>query len=407
MTNSKTGRFGGRAGSLNDPPKTLSGNEKRLKVIHFCFCVCQFLIVIGYISQSMKVEVVFSFVSRSYILLNVIPFILYFIDCKKMPPETFFIIFMGLSAIFAYLLHGEGVPAYNFFLTLCGYLALPMYFLFLKDLPFDETIHRVVKATTIMASLFFCYRYFTDPQYSLGGDLTFGYFNANYLSILLIQNITLLVVLKGMESGKGMRCFFWILVIFESYFVYLTHSRASFLCAVFLLCFSFRSKKTISKGFTNLAIILPIAIALLLTYIAGKGWLNGVMIFEKPLLSGRERMFQNAIVFILEQNPIFGYFSDYQLGNAHNSFLSVLTSVGIFGFIFFFGFYYRSVHELRKKLNGDPIRYLAYIGILMLFLEGCAESPLLVSGSMYAAAASPLLLFIKYGESAGEKKEKQ
>ena len=118
-------------------------------------------------------------------------------------------------------------------------------------------------------------------------------------------------------------------------------------------------------------------------------------------------MFNNAITVLLAHYPIFGYFHDYRLGNAHNAFLSVLTSTGVFGFSFFFFFYYYSVHKLREKLNGNATRYLAYLGILLLFLEGCAESPVLTAGSMYAAATSPLLLFIKYGEETEKPKEEK
>ena len=210
-------------------------DKKRLNIIRFCFCVCQIFNVIGYITNSYKLESLFAFISRSYILLIVIPFILFVISSEKLAPEFFFLILMGLSATLAFLLHSDNISLYSFVLTLSAYLALPMLFMYLDSVPFDRTLYSVIRVSAIATGVFFCFRFFTDPQYSEGGDLTLGYFNANYLSILLIQNISLLIVLKGFSSKKPVCLLYWAMILFEGYMITETHSRASLICVIVLI----------------------------------------------------------------------------------------------------------------------------------------------------------------------------
>lgn len=367
-------------------------------IIKFCFCIGQLLNVLGYITNCLGIESVFSLVSRSYIILNVLSFLLFFLDHAASNSKSkglLLLIMMGLSTLLAYFVHGSGVSMFNFVLILAAYLSLPMYIMYMDVLELDTGIYKVIKLSAIVTALFFIFRNVTHPEYSLRGDLTLGYFNANYLAILLIQNMSILLVLRFFDYRRLSRLVFWVLFLAEAYLVYKTNCRTAFVCVLVLFLFPLRKRKTVSRTMSNIFLIAPVLFVLVLNYMSSRGLLNGVEILGKPLFSGRETMFDFTVYSIM-RNPLFGLFNEYQLGNAHNAFLSVLASVGIIGFVFFYAFYYQTISSYRDQLHGNEVNYVAFIGILILFLEGCAETSVLLSGSMYAAATSPLLLFVRY-----------
>lgn len=375
--------------------------SSRMGTLGGLFCLIQIMNLIGYISNSMNMETVFSLVSQLYIVLNYLAFLLYMISPKrnKRAGESIVLfLFMLFSSILSYLA-SAGVGIYTFLITLSGYLALPMYLILVREIPTNQRTLKYTYFAAIGTGIFFLYRGFVNPEYILGTQaLSMGFFNSNQAAIFLVQNFSILIAFYPMKKKSPARVLILLLCVLEIWLIYKTQSRTALLCVVILVVGYVFRKMPLSRRSIRVLFIAPMVFVFLFMFLSNNAYISSIEILGKPILNGRNLIFYYALLN-LQGHYLFGNFSSSQFANLHNAYLSVLVSVGVLGFFLFLLFFWREVVRLWKQHSRNEVTYLAFLGFMLLFLEGCAEAAILVSGSMYAVATAQLLFLINYGES--------
>lgn len=369
------------------------------RLFRFLFCVTQVFNVIGYVSNALEMDSVFSLISQSYIIINVLSFVLFLFSTKRdeNAGNAFSLMFlMAITTLLSYFLNPGNCGAYEFILLLCAYLSLPMYMLYVKEIKITRGVLKCILLCNMGTAFFFIYSAHFRPEYhERSGALTMGFFNSNQAAIFLLQNISVLLAMCGLYIKFINRGFILAVCYIEIYLIILTQSRAATVCAWILLYFFFRKSARISERVIKFAAILPVIFISLLQYFADSPFVAGIEIFGKPLLSGREEIFAYTIKAISQSKRwLFGNFGRYLFENLHNAYLSVYASVGILGLLVFYIFFYSQIKSYWKKSGNSVVSKMAFVGLLLLFVEGSVESAVMVSGSMYAAASAPLILLM-------------
>lgn len=383
-------------------------NDWYLMILFFVMQVGNF---IGYVSQAYGSDGIFSLVSRGYILICFASFVLCVLRYPEAMNRSRLVLLLIIMAVWGVMsaLASNWVGMMPFLIVLWGYLSLPVYLIYMPYLPMRRSMANQIKVFSLLTALFFVYCFFTRPEYASRVDaITFGYSNQNRLAIYLIQNMSILLSLSKGEKQKITKILFILICAFETYLVYLTYARIAYVCAIVLwLYFLLGNRAKINRRTVVLFLVLPILflIALIAVYNSGRISHNATL-FDKPLFSGREEMYQTILQSMDLKTWLIGDFGRYQFGNWHNAFLTIICSIGIVGLVVFCLFFYWACMELRKYSENNSYKIMPFVGVLLLFVEGCAESATLVSGAMYASAAAQLVYLIHYGHRMAEEEQK-
>ena len=374
-------------------------NDRYLMILFLIMQVGNF---IGYVSQAYEAEGIFSLISKGYILICFASFILCVLRYPEAMNRSRLVLLLLIMAIWGVVsaISSNWVGMMPFLILLWGYLSLPVYLIYTPYLPIRRSMVNQIKVFSLLTALFFVYCFFVHPEYNARTDaITFGYSNPNRLAIYLIQNLSILLSLAKNEKQKNSKIFFMLICLFETYLVYLTYARIAYICAIVLWIYFLRGNKAkINKKTVILFLVLPVLflIAVIVTY-SFKIIPHSTTLFGKPLFSGREEMYLSILQSMDLRTWLIGDFSQYQFGNWHNAFLSIICSTGMIGLLVFYLFFFRAYMDLRKYSENNCYELMPFVGALLLFVEGCAESATLVSGAMYASAAAQLVYLVHYG----------
>lgn len=366
---------------------------------------------VGYVSQAYEAEGIFSLVSKGYILLCFISFIL----CVMKRPGAMnksklvlLLIAMAAVVMASYIASGGG-ETMGFLILLLGYLSLPAYLIFTPYLPFRKSMVNTMKLFNLLTALFFIYCFFVRPEYTPKTDaLTFGYSNQNRLAIYLVQNMSILLALAKNEKNKLIKILVILICLFETYLIYLTYARIAYICAIVLWLYFLRNKKVgIKKRTATLFLVLPLLFLVVVMAVYNAEIIpHDTILWGKPLFSGREEMYLFFLKNMSLPTWIIGNFAQYYFDNLHNAFLSILCTTGMIGLVLFCLFFFFALMDLRKYSEKNCYHVMPLVGLLLLFIEGCAEAATLVSGAMYASAAGQLVYLVYYGSWMFEEEQK-
>ena len=386
-------------------------NRKNDWLLMALFFIMQVGNFVGYVSQAYGAEGIFSLVSKGYILLCFATFLL----CVMKHPGAMnrsrlvlLLIAMAAMVTTSYIA-SSGVGTMGFLISLLGYLSLPAYLIFTPYLPFRKSMVNTMKIFNLLTALFFIYCFFVRPEYTPKTDaLTFGYSNQNRLAIYLIQNMSILLALAKNEKHKITKILVILICVFETYFVYFTYARIAYICAIVLWIYFLRNKNVeIKKRQITFFLLLPLLFLAVVAAIYDAEVIpHNATLWGKPLFSGREEMYLSILKTMDLPTWIIGDFGQYQFGNAHNAFLSILGTAGVIGLLLFCLFFFFAFMDLRKYSVNNCYKVMPFVGLLLLFVEGCAEAATLVSGAMYASAAAQLVYLVYYGNWAFEEEQK-
>ena len=366
---------------------------------------------VGYVSQAYEAEGIFSLVSKGYILLYFAAFLLCILKHPgAMNRSRLVLLLIAMAAVVtASYITNRSVGIVQFVVLLLGYLALPAYLILTPYLPFKKSMINMMKIFNLLTALFFIYCFFVRPEYTPKTDaLTFGYSNQNRLAIYLIQNMSILLSLAKNEKKKLIKILIVLICLFETYFVYFTYARIAYICAIMLWLYFLRGNRTTIKKRTIIfVLLLPALFLITVTAIYNSGIIpHDATLWGKPLFSGREEMFASVLKYMKLPAWIIGDFGQHQFTNSHNAFLSILCTTGLIGLVLFILFFFFALMDLRKYSEKNCYHIMPLVGLLLLFIEGCAEAATLVSGAMYASAAAQLVYLVYYGNWAFEEEQK-
>lgn len=383
----------------NQLPWRIRSSRKGL--LSFIFCLIQILNTIGYITNSSGISSIFSIVSQLYIVLVYGAFFVYlFLERKyrNVSESVLLLIFMVFSAAVSYVINPGSGGLYNFIVLLSGYISLPMYMIFVKDIPAKRTVINCTYVMAVITAIYFVFCGFFTPDYVVGTNaLSMGFFNSNQAGIFLVQNFSVLFAFFSIKKKRTTRICILILCAIEFWLIFLTQSRTAVFCVLVLLAGYLLRKRPVAQIVPRILFVAPFAAIFIMIWISNNDFINSIEVFGKPLINARDMIYYNSLQN-LQHNYLFGNYASGIFSNLHNAYLSVLLTVGVVGFSLFLLFFWEQTKQFERVHHRNEVTHMAFLGILTLYLNGCVEAAMMVSGSMYAAATAQLLLLMNYEE---------
>ena len=194
-----------------------------------------------------------------------------------------------------------------------------------------------------------------------------------------------------MSIGKRrFKVFNIILCAITIYLIFRTECRSCMIAVIFVLVFYifFRSA-VLPKPVVIIGMLLPVvtlAVYLIMYYSDPS---HAITFANKMLFSGRETIYIEVLNELRSPFTIlFGAVRKEYFYNAHNAFLSVLSSIGVIGTISY------TVLLIRRVLDVRQISPVATVCLLGLSIQACAESAMFVGSFPFNMF---LMLFLVLG----------
>lgn len=375
------------------------------------FKVCFYLTMVSnliiYIAQPFDLTVLIALASRCYMLCSfgalcytVFNSFRRYVPYKSIQILT--IIFMVSFALVSYLLSNSS-GMYQWIVRLLCYLALPVYLLYLDYLKPDKWTLHFIFLLSVIASLFFAALSFSSLRYAgyenyvgtSGAWMTLGYENPNQTAMYLLVTQIILLGAFYYYSKKSIRFLLFADVMYMGWLIIQTSSRTCIMISVLILVIGvLRKKFNIQKYIVTAILILPLLFFVLYPYLFGSGPVNSLEIVGKTDYSARGEIFRSAFTSV-SNRFLLGDFSKYQLENLHNGPLSVYASLGLIGLIIFYIYYLRAYYRILSYGFQCQTAFIAFLGLLSVFIHSCTESSFLTGGAMYAGSLSVLILLTR------------
>lgn len=261
-----------------------------------------------------------------------------------------------------------------------------------------KLIRIIAYLNIIMVALFIIYRFMpfaydieTDQIYLENTSLTLGYSNPNSTGMMIIY-----VAVINLIANRSKIYNIYITILIQAILIYLvfqTDSRASGLCILILTVASLFHIKKIPKWVIICSIAIPLVYISLLPFLDSIGYRNDLIIFGKPLYTGREDIFASELK---GYNDWFSWlFGDLYIGgftNHHNAFLSIFLSCGLVGTAMYIMIWIRAILPYVKNTNG--ISYISICAILILTIHASVESAFLIGSIPYGVMTATLFLLM-------------
>lgn len=385
----------------------MNTNDTILSIIHVCFYITVLSNLMIYITLPLNIILLATLASRCYILCNLITFLAAVILCTKkyMPYRTnqiLIIIFMLLFSTISFVL-SNGVTFFQYLTKILSYLAVPFYFLSIDYIIPKKKITDFVYLVNFLISIVFTFLSFSSYSYKgyahyLGTKnawLTLGFSNPNQTAMYLMLNFIVLFCTYFYYKKKLLRVTAFLFLIYIGKLLYNTSSRTCIITVIIIIAIILLKRKNQVSDLGIIAFLLIPTVFMILYPVLYK---NGLFL-QREILGktdyGTRSIFYEQALNALKSNWLFGNYGKFRLANLHNGTLSVLSSLGIAGFISFYACYFRAHFQIKTYGPKSKSSFIAWIGLLAVFLHTCAESALITGGAMYAGSISVLIYLAK------------
>ncbi len=206
---------------------------------------------------------------------------------------------------------------------------------------------------------------------------------AGYLLIVSTLFLFLFFQLK-----KRLKFYFLIIYLLSSLVLFLSYGRAAIIgWIVVLVFFVYQNLKNnkIIFGLFLFAVVFLISIAFLFT---GETWRFITLTWTSQTVSDRISLL-SASFYLFSKYPLFGVgwynflpslatLSNYQINffslqPVHNIFVLVLVETGMFGFIWFAFFVYKTIRKVSRSLKKNKYSVLSLVIIIEVFWTGSID----------------------------------
>jgi|GEM_PF-3305918 hypothetical protein len=369
-------------------------------IIFFCMTLISNLVM--YIAQPYHIELLNALASRCFMLTNLAAFfVVILINLRRYNVyQTYQILLLTLIACFSFVsyLLSENIGLYNYIIHIWCYLAFPFYLLYLDYLKSDRRLIHFIFIINFINSLVFINLSFSSLKYAgyesyLGTNnaiVTLGYSNPNQTAMyLVITFITLcctfffykILVVKVTILADGIYLFLLLLK---------TQSRICIAIGILLLLIILLKRHPKIPKLIVAGVLLSPSIFLI-------GYSIYYTFVSQLISSGSSKLYDNrGFLFLdtlsaIKNHFLFGYLSLYQLPNTHNGILSIYSSLGIISLLLFYVYMFRAYFHISSRGFTSKSAYIAFWGLLLVFLHACVESAFITAGSIYAGSISMLI----------------
>lgn len=296
-----------------------------------------------------------------------------------------------LSASFG---RGE-LPLKDVVIGSLGYLEMMMALIILNQLQYSRENTRFLLNVNIVIAIIFVILSRSGFAYSGRLPLLYlGYSNPNTTAIYLLLNQAILIMFLGDIQKWWLKCGVFVLCVYEVYLLSLTGSRTCLVASILIVVFYLSGKKIhIPKALIVVAILFPLIFVGVYTGLYATGQYTDQMFLGKELFSGRERLFY-VIISQLSNNFVLGDVRYYNFTNAHNAPLTIISSVGVAGYILYVLYYLNFLFYYYTR-NSSIQQNIALVAILATFFHSASEAVLMVGGAQYSVIVATFYWILK------------
>ena len=324
-----------------------------------------------------------SICARGLMLTNIAFLILFMIKNSRHAKSNYLLfLLLPLSLLISYLLSAQG-GLMDFLITMCGYLAVPIYMLVIPSIKFSKKTFRWFKTIGACYALFFIVAYLYKPTVlAFTGALTFGYSNPNTAGMYMYLTAIFLLLAFQNCSNKYERFISYVLVGILDYLIVQTQCRTAFILTSFcLFCAVFPKLIRPGKKFAIVCVVSPILFYYLYSYLYQISWNLDFTILGRTIYSGRQELFAlEGMDFSL-----FGNYAHHLGGfNVAHVFMNRVGFFGLSVFLIYSVLFMLSPFIQNSRTLTPKHGNLKLICIGTIFIYGCVESALFTGGSVFA-----------------------
>jgi hypothetical protein len=386
-----------------------ASKDLQLGVFKLCFLITVMSNLVIYIAMPFHIIILEALASRCYMLCNLVAFLsaIYYCLKTRLPYKANQILIISIMIAFSLVSFmntgAEGI--YSYIIHIWCYLAFPIYLLWIDFLiPERKLVHYVFLINFITSVLFILlslssysykgYEHYLGTTYAW---LTLGYDNPNQTSMYLLVNYIVLLCSICYYKKKLFRLILLADILYIGKLIYDANSRTCFTIAVLItIVILLKKNNKLAELSISAVLLIPVIFLIVYPFLYQQGYLH----FEymgKSDYSSRTYLYQNVFLD-LKGHLLFGNFMIYRFENLHNGVLSILASLGVMGLLLFYLYCFMVYLNIGRNNLRSKISFIAFTGILAVFLNACTESALFVSGSMYAGSISVLIFLTKLKE---------
>lgn len=240
----------------------------------------------------------------------------------------------------------------------------------------------------------FSYGYF-DMFYSNRSEVI----NSNIIASTIVSCIIYIDLLHERSSMRNSKLLLFVLYGLAIYGVFNCSARMSLLVIfLFLILNHVFPKSVFNKTTIPIIALILFVFSLVMpfayVYLFQNGYQLNQPILGKSLYTGREMLWSEFIYYMGDDviNWLFGIGSKITIApgtstvqHLHNNALSIITSFGIVGLMFFYGCIFTFLHKTLRNREIDDFDKSCYITFLVYLVEGLTEN------SMVGLGVFPLL----------------
>ena len=279
-----------------------------------------------------------------------------------------------------------------------------------KTVPSKKTFDYIYYSNVFLSLLFAIYT-FTPIAYRVHSDgrvwrsiyYVFDLGNSNLAAMSIFSFYCVLLINLSYRKRKAPII---LLMIYDLYMIYGTNCRSVLITVIIVtLAFIFLGKRKLPRGVILIGTLIPALFVFIYLTLFNRFGGQGIIVFNKSLFSGRQENFLEYLGFLRNWwNILFGNFAEAGFQNAHNSIVSVLTSVGAIGLVCFYAFYLRTLGFINEN-ESSAVRTISLICILGLFIQSSMEASYFLGGFPGVMFLSTFILLSNYKDDVSGNNE--
>lgn len=244
-----------------------------------------------------------------------------------------------------------------------------------------KTINCIIFINIVISCLY-PFAHLFVPEQNHFSDMALNFSNPNLTGMFILQSALYLRV--GLSSYKNFpfKLFIFALMVYNTYLIYETGARNCLIAvtAFYILCINIPGKQKLKYSKKIIALINAVPIIFIPVYlsfidlIVNKGWFNFLVQDGKPITS-RVAIWTNRFEQIKDSWLIGNYMQ--ASGNAHNSYMVILSSYGVIVAVLVYLFFYKVCCALNDGIESkmNNVALLAFFAVILMGLgEGCLFS---------------------------------
>ncbi len=378
-------------------------NESGDKTLKFAY-KCLYVLLSAYLLlYPFRISGINALLGKTLVLFNWLT-VVYVILMSKNYNKVFISFALAFGIILAIVVSTDEIEEHYLQRNLGAFLGMIFLIETQRNIKVDRSLVKFISYfNVVFCLLFFAYSYMPfayiwedEGSFVELTSLTLGYSNPNAVAMMLLYCSAINLIASKCKIYPKLISYALHAVFL--YLIYRTNSRSSLLVAGLLTVMSFVPLKNIPKIFLIGAISVPVAYISLLPYLKSIGFMSSVEVLGKSIYTGREEIYIDAMRYLKSPlNWMFGDFSKGGFTNFHNSMLSLLITIGIFGLALYILIWYRNIVPYMKNTN--KVSAVAIYALMAILIQSSSEAAFLIGTIPYNIMVVTLFIFVRYKQA--------